>query len=679
MRLNIKLGLVFALLVLWKLLGHGAQVVIPGVTNGFYVYPTNGLPIGSVQNLQTELNNRPTTADVLNLASNAVSQAATTNYVEAAVSNLQAEVTAALATNVPAGVLTNDQVGQVRLPGITNVPVAAIDNLIPTILSNAPANPNAVTNYDTRPIVTSNTWETVTGLPGFYGLYWNGVLMVWMSATNGFGGDGQNLTNLNAAELRSGLVPSGQLGSGPANAFSMLRGDRTWAPLPTGLEVNATNSTSGETPTAVWTNTVAVNNTQMQGFWVVGAGATNSYLGRTDALYRRDAGGLVLVNSNVLTTARTATNVTAYLGTNGVAGQAVLWVVGPTNEAMTWSLYGWASVSSNALPAVPVIAGVTNSTSQTNATVTWATDQATDSTVEYGVTASYGSKTNVSESVTNHSVVVGGLSANTTYYYRVGSTNSRGVGAVSEGSTWLTSQSENTLTNGLQDWFAMEANGALVGSSGRSLSQYGSADVVTGVVTNGLYLDGVNDRWSPADDNRDTIGAASRTWVFWACPSDTNGFKAVIYKDSGSNGGREYAIYQHLIGTTGTWGVSISTNGGPTIALTATNAGAIVVSNWYFVAIVADVTNRVSKIKVGTHHSTGSAALTAWNTSTTWGGWTGTNTTQRLAIGAATDGSVKFKGMLDEIGIYTRTLSDAEISALWNNGTGTTYQVFKNQ
>jgi len=46
------------------------------------------------------------------------------------------------------------------------------------------------------------------------------------------GGDGSGLVNLNASQLTHGLVPSPQLGSGTANAGTYLRGDRTWAPVP---------------------------------------------------------------------------------------------------------------------------------------------------------------------------------------------------------------------------------------------------------------------------------------------------------------------------------------------------------------------------------------------------------------------------------------------------------------
>lgn len=47
-----------------------------------------------------------------------------------------------------------------------------------------------------------------------------------------FSGDGRALTNLNAANLATGLVATARLGSGTANASTFLRGDQTWATMP---------------------------------------------------------------------------------------------------------------------------------------------------------------------------------------------------------------------------------------------------------------------------------------------------------------------------------------------------------------------------------------------------------------------------------------------------------------
>ena len=69
----------------------------------------------------------------------------------------------------------------------------------------------------------------------------------------------------------------------------------------------------------------------------------------------------------------------------------------------------------------PVISAVaTSNITQTAFTVTWTTDIASDSQVEYGTTVSYGSSTTLAPAmVTSHSVNVTGLTAGTLYHFRV--------------------------------------------------------------------------------------------------------------------------------------------------------------------------------------------------------------------------------------------------------------------
>ncbi len=64
----------------------------------------------------------------------------------------------------------------------------------------------------------------------------------------------------------------------------------------------------------------------------------------------------------------------------------------------------------------------TNSTPAFSATITWATDRATDSRINFGPTAYYGDTIYFPSLVTNHSVVLPDLLADTTYHYQVVST-----------------------------------------------------------------------------------------------------------------------------------------------------------------------------------------------------------------------------------------------------------------
>lgn len=75
--------------------------------------------------------------------------------------------------------------------------------------------------------------------------------------------------------------------------------------------------------------------------------------------------------------------------------------------------------------SAPTISNVASGsiTAQT-ATITWTTDTLSNSTVEYSTTAgSYTSSESVASFVTSHSVILSGLTPNTTYYFRVKSTD----------------------------------------------------------------------------------------------------------------------------------------------------------------------------------------------------------------------------------------------------------------
>lgn len=74
----------------------------------------------------------------------------------------------------------------------------------------------------------------------------------------------------------------------------------------------------------------------------------------------------------------------------------------------------------------PTLSGITPIPSTTTATITWTTDENASTSVSYGTTASYGTtttETNTSPRVTSHSVSLSSLVCNTTYHYKVISTD----------------------------------------------------------------------------------------------------------------------------------------------------------------------------------------------------------------------------------------------------------------
>jgi hypothetical protein len=93
-----------------------------------------------------------------------------------------------------------------------------------------------------------------------------------------------------------------------------------------------------------------------------------------------------------------------------------------------------------------VIASVDSSRiTLSGATITWTTNEAATSRVQYGLTEEWGSSTTVETLVTSHSVELAGLEADTTYHYRVISKDAANNEAVSLDQTFTTAGSSGGL------------------------------------------------------------------------------------------------------------------------------------------------------------------------------------------------------------------------------------------
>ncbi len=89
---------------------------------------------------------------------------------------------------------------------------------------------------------------------------------------------------------------------------------------------------------------------------------------------------------------------------------------------------GTLDISAPQISSTPTVTGVT----ENSAVIEWATNEPGSSVVQYGTSSSgWGSYTlnqNIADLTSNHSITLTGLSENTTYFYRVGSTDASGNG-----------------------------------------------------------------------------------------------------------------------------------------------------------------------------------------------------------------------------------------------------------
>jgi hypothetical protein len=205
--------------------------------------------------------------------------------------------------------------------------------------------------------------------------------------------------------------------------------------------------TSGNTATTTPIN-IVVDNQAPTGSIIIngGAAATNSTtatltLSATDAL-------------SSVTQMRFSNNGTSYSTAQAFAASAT-WTL--TTGAGTKTVYAqfmdaagnWSTAVTDTIvldtTAPTISARTATNITGTSATITWTTNEAATSQVEYGLTTSYGSITTIDQTlVTAHSIAITGLTPNTTYNWRVRSKDAAGNEAISANSTLTTAAAPDT-------------------------------------------------------------------------------------------------------------------------------------------------------------------------------------------------------------------------------------------
>ena len=159
-----------------------------------------------------------------------------------------------------------------------------------------------------------------------------------------------------------------------------------------------------------------------------------------------------------------------------------------------------------------------------SAQITWTTNEAATSQVEYGLTTSYGSTTTLDPTlVTAHSVTITGLAPSTTYNWRVRSMDAAGNETVSANSTFATAAVSDT-TAPTVTWSGPPANSILLGTV--TLTATASDNVAVGGVQfllDGNTLLGTEDTTSPYSFSWNTTTASNGTHTLQARARDTSG------------------------------------------------------------------------------------------------------------------------------------------------------------
>ena len=165
----------------------------------------------------------------------------------------------------------------------------------------------------------------------------------------------------------------------------------------------------------------------------------------------------------------------------------------------------------------PVISNVQSSAvTSTGATVTWTTDEPSNSVVNYGLTTSYGSTSSNASDVTSHSITLTGLSANTLYHYQVQSTDGSGNLATSGDFTFTTLQVSLSPIETFAD--GNFTSNPVWGGNTSAWLVVASSDVATGAAgSNTLRLNytSASSGTRYLRTQRTTSWGSSQAWSFW--------------------------------------------------------------------------------------------------------------------------------------------------------------------
>lgn len=213
-------------------------------------------------------------------------------------------------------------------------------------------------------------------------------------------------------------------------------------------------------------------------------------------------------------------------------------------------------------------------------------------------------------------------------------------------------------------WKLDEASGTRIDSAGTShLTDVNTVTSATGKISTAAQFVAANTEYLTVADNAAlSLAAADLTVAGWFYfTTKTVGFAYMVAKYNGTL--NEYALF-YRSSSVDAVRMAVWTAGGNTVAEAST--AAISTGGWFFVAATFTAATRIATISINNGPIvTGSAAA----------GTAGVDTTVDFQLGSDGAGGEFWDGRMDEIGIWKRVLTDAEISDLYNTGDGLTYTV----
>ncbi|MEE9412130.1 MAG: LamG-like jellyroll fold domain-containing protein [Methylococcales bacterium] len=308
---------------------------------------------------------------------------------------------------------------------------------------------------------------------------------------------------------------------------------------------------------------------------------------------------------------------------------------------------------------LPIIRNIQTTVTNTTATITWDTDEVSDSVVEYGLNKTYGSTTSDPDPSTIHRIILTGLTADTIYHFVVSSSDVSGNIANSDNLTLTTAEIKPPVesdVNLVAHWPLNEGNGTIaVDISGNRHN----AVLTNNPVWNGneLLFDGDNDY---VDAGTIDVSGTELTLTAWIQANQLENCAAqdcrILSKASGTATNDHYwMVGTTKVGTTTRLRFRLKTNGS-TKTLVATTGNLTNGDQFHVAAVYDGVTMRLYKngIEVGSVAKTGNI-----DTNNTVETWIGGNPTD--AHGRPWEGSIA------NVRIYQKALTATEVIAVKDN------------
>jgi hypothetical protein len=295
------------------------------------------------------------------------------------------------------------------------------------------------------------------------------------------------------------------------------------------------------------------------------------------------------------------------------------------------------------------ISAVQAAPATTSAVITWTTSAASTSRVDYGTSAGALSlNTQNAAMVTAHSMTLSGLTAGTTYFFRVTSVNAASISATSPGSANAPSSFSTTSTPGLVAAYSFNEGAGTTLSDASGAGNHGAVNGATwttaGKFGGALTFDGVSD-WVTISDAASLHLTTGMTLEAWVKPTTSlSGWRTILYKEHPA--GLSWSLYAS--DSAAPPAVYAATPSNPWSHITGSSL--LTLNEWTHVAGTYDGTTlRLYVNGVLVRSGTVGGPMPVSNAV--------------LRIGGHSGSGQFFKGAIDEIRIYNRALTAAEVRA----------------